>query len=125
MLHGAKVNTLKGISDYFEEEIHTISYTENHYSNFEIKETWELGKYYTYHNKFKFLLIVFSLNFLNYYNYTLAIYKYDSLLQPGVGIGPDGPEPDFRLRAWTGNRRANQAPGRPMPTLLTASSGFL
>ena len=49
MLHAAKENTLKGISDYFEEEIHTISYTENHYSNLEIKETWELGKYYMYY----------------------------------------------------------------------------
>ena len=74
MLHAAKENTLKGISDYFEEEIHTISYTENHYSNFEIKETWELGKYYMYYNIYKFLIFIFSLNFLIFYNYFLAFY---------------------------------------------------
>lgn len=48
MHHEALKNTLKGISDYFDEEIHTISYIENHYSNLQIKETWELeiGKFY-------------------------------------------------------------------------------
>ena len=67
MHHEALKNTLKGISDYFDEEIHTISYIENHYSNLQIKETWELGKYYMYYNINQFLILIFSLNFFIFY----------------------------------------------------------
>lgn len=43
MLHHVSKETVKGISDYFDEEIHTVSYIECHYSNMAIAQTWDKG----------------------------------------------------------------------------------
>jgi len=48
MLHHVSKETVKGISDYFDEEIHTVSYIECHYSNMAIAQTWDkdINQYY-------------------------------------------------------------------------------
>ena len=84
MHHAALKNTLKGISDYFDEEIHTISYIENHYSNLQIKETWELGKY-MYNTFYEFLILL-----LRCYSIVRHLLNHEDLEKRGGLLGGCG-----------------------------------